>query len=169
MEHDGEKHLSRGSAKQLSLTVFFADCYHRVRPVTYGYRVSLTCHLLLEGEPKALLSSRPSAALSKAVRGFFETPVTKSWCNEPLPPRERLVYLLDHQYTQSSLRWEALKQDDALRQVAEELDCEVFLALADVHETWGCVDEFDRRGRGATVGITGTRRLRVTRRALPPV
>ena len=151
IEHDGEKHISRGSAKQLSLTAFFADCYHRVKPVTDGYRVALTYHLLLEGEPKARVPSKPSAALTKAVRQFFETPVTKSWRNEPDPPPERLVYLLDHQYTQSSLRWEALKQDDApraaaLRQVAEELDCELFLALADVHETWDCVDDSDRRG-----------------------
>ncbi|TVS18723.1 MAG: 2OG-Fe(II) oxygenase [Gammaproteobacteria bacterium] len=150
IEHDGEKLVSRGSAKHLSLTAFFADCYHRVKPVTEGYRVSLTYHLLLEGEPAALVAPRPVAALTHAVRQFFETPVEKSWRKEPDPPPERLVYLLDHQYTQRSLRWEALKQDDALRaaalrQVAEELECEVFLALADVHETWDCVDEIDRR------------------------
>lgn len=149
IEHDGETHISRGSAKQLSLTAFFADCYHRVKPVTDGYRVALTYQLLLEGEPKAVVPLKPAAALTEAVRQFFETPLSSSWRDEPLPPPERLVYLLNHQYTRRSLRWETLKQDDALRaaalrEVAAEIDCEAFLALADVHETWDCVDEFDR-------------------------
>lgn len=42
--------------------------------------------------------------------------------------------------------WDRLKGADrarapALREVARRLECEVFLALADVHETWSCEDE----------------------------
>ncbi len=62
-------------------------------------------------------------------------------------PPDRLVYLLDHEYTQRGLRWNRLKNSDAqraiaLQEVARELDCEIFLALADVHETWSCEDEY---------------------------
>src|ERR1051325_8901643 len=35
---------------------------------------------------------------------------------------------------------------DLLRDVAERLDCEVVLALADVHETWSCEDEWEYGG-----------------------
>jgi hypothetical protein len=62
-------------------------------------------------------------------------------------PSNRLVYLLDHAYTQRGLRWNRLKNSDpqraiALQQVARELDCEILLALADVHKTWSCEDEY---------------------------
>jgi hypothetical protein len=62
------------------------------------------------------------------------------------------VYLLDHEYTQAGLSWQGLKNGDApraalLREVAERLDCEVVLALADVHETWSCEDDWGS-GRG---------------------
>jgi hypothetical protein len=65
---------------------------------------------------------------------------------KPEPPADRLVYLLDHQYTQKGLSWSHLKNADARRvaalgEVARRLDCEIALALADVHETWSCEDE----------------------------
>ena len=64
-------------------------------------------------------------------------------------PPDRLVYLLDHEYTRRGLQWNRLKNADAqraaaLQEVARELDCEIFLALADVHETWSCEDEIFR-------------------------
>lgn len=36
----------------------------------------------------------------------------------------------------------------ALRQVAQRLDCEILLSLADVHETWACEEEDGRGYRG---------------------
>ena len=51
-------------------------------------------------------------------------------------------------YTRRSLAWHRLKSADAtraaaLRDVAQRLDCEIFLALADVHESWSCDDEHE--------------------------
>jgi hypothetical protein len=89
--------------------------------------------------------------LTAAVREYFAVPIAKRYNqSEPVPP-ERFVYLLDHQYTQRSLSWSHLKNGDrarvaALRAAAERLDCECFLALAEVHETWLCEDD-DLRGR----------------------
>ncbi len=70
------------------------------------------------------------------------------------------MYLLDHEYTQRSLAWNLLKaadrkRVDVLRTAASELDCECHLALADVHEVWGCdsdeypYDGFRRSRRGS--------------------
>ena len=66
--------------------------------------------------------------------------------SSPPSPPDRLVYLLDHEYTQKSLGWSRLKGADrqrgaALRQVADRLGAEVYLALADVHESWSCEEE----------------------------
>jgi hypothetical protein len=60
--------------------------------------------------------------------------------------------LLDHEYTQKGLSGRALKNGDAvraglLREVAARLDCEIVLALADVHETWSCEDDWGTFGR----------------------
>ena len=58
-----------------------------------------------------------------------------------LDPPNRLVYLLDHEYTQRGLNWNRLKGVDAeraalLRAAAERAGCEAVLALAEVKETW---------------------------------
>jgi len=58
------------------------------------------------------------------------------------------------------LGWSRLKNSDApraaaLREVAQRLDCEIVLALADAHETWSCEDEYDqgyRYGRRRSYG-----------------
>ena len=88
------------------------------------------------------------------MRDYFVTPRPARgplWPPEPAP--ERLVYLLDHEYTQNGLSWRALKNGDAvraslLREVADRLDCEIVLALADVHETWSCEDDWGSSGYG---------------------
>ena len=89
---------------------------------------------------------RRSDELAASLRRFFTPPRWKG-DDESRSPPDRLVYLLDHEYTQQGLRWNLLKNADAkrvavLRQAAEELDCQVFLALADVHETWACEEPY---------------------------
>ncbi|MDH4353855.1 MAG: 2OG-Fe(II) oxygenase, partial [Actinomycetota bacterium] len=64
---------------------------------------------------------------------------------DPGAPPDRLIYLLDHEYTERGMSWSRLKGDDALRggvlrAVADELDLEVVPALADVHEVWDCIE-----------------------------
>jgi hypothetical protein len=59
---------------------------------------------------------------------------------DPDPPN-RLVYLLDHEYSQRGLNWNRLKGADAeraelLRAAAEGAGCEAVLALSEVKETW---------------------------------
>src|SRR5947207_6756541 len=93
----------------------------------------------------------------RSIERHFETLRPPRWSQDPRrEPPDRLVYLLDHQYTQRGLAWSRLKSSDAaraaaLREVAQRLDCEIFLALADVHESWSCEDDEGpygyRRGR----------------------
>lgn len=133
------------ATKDLSLLAFYADCRHEVKPVEAGYRITLTYHLLYRGAAGARVPLRLPAVerLCASVKAYFSTPVAIRY-STPTPQRpDRLIYLLDHEYTQKSLGWSRLKNADrlraaALRQVAERLDCEVYLALADVHESWSC-------------------------------
>jgi hypothetical protein len=157
VEHQGEsRSLPRlkSQATDLSLIAFYADCRHEVTPVKSGHRVVLSYQLhLAESTDVALPAVRPGAveALAARVRAYFETPIDERWSRGVPRPPERLVYLLDHEYSERSLSWGRLKGADRVRvgalcQVAEHLDCECHLTLADVSATWDCYPEFERRG-----------------------
>ena len=162
IEHHDERVSYRGSSTQLVLVAFYSDCRHEVRPVTSGYRAALTFNLFLDNvtHRRERAASKPVDSLVELAREHFATPREPRWARQAEPPPDRLVYLLDHEYTQKGLSWRALKNGDAvraelLRAVAERLDCEIVLALADVHESWSCEDNggydgyrYGRRRRG---------------------
>jgi hypothetical protein len=142
VHHHDEKVTFADRGEDLALTAFYADCHHEVLPVTAGFRIVLTYNLILAERAVPAVGageSKEIELLARGIRGHFEA-------------HDRLVYLLDHQYTESGLAWSALKNGDAvraarLREVARRLDSEIFLALADVHESWQCEDEHWSRGR----------------------
>lgn len=154
VEHRGESVTYRGSKERLSFVAFYADCQHEVRPVKEGYRVVLTYNVMLQaagataGDGAAETAPETVEALAGQLCEHFETPLPPPRWDQDAPPGEapnRLVYLLDHQYTERGLRWHRLKGEDAaraaaLRAAAEECDCELVLALAEVHEKWGCFE-----------------------------
>jgi hypothetical protein len=154
VQHHKEKMVFKGAARgptDLSLLAFYADCHHEVKPVGSGYRITLTYRLLSRGGAADPASLRTSAVdrLAASVEAYFSTPVAPAYGRGAPERPDRLVYLLDHEYTQKSLGWTHLKNADrlrvaALRQVADRLHCEAYLALADVHESWMCEeDEWD--------------------------
>jgi hypothetical protein len=151
VEQHGEVMTFGGSRNDLQVVAFYADCRHEVRPVTSGARVVLTYNLLTKGVAATKpphIEPRTLDALTAALQHHFGTPLKDRFGGNAAPP-DRLVYLLDYEYTARGLRWDLLKGADAaramaLRTAAERLDCEMFLAQADVHETWECeTDPYD--------------------------
>jgi 2-oxoglutarate-Fe(II)-dependent oxygenase superfamily protein len=139
--HNEEWKAYRGSKTALSLVAFYADCRHEVLRVTSGYRITLTYNLLLHGD-----TSRPEgddgtvAELADLLREHFSTPVPRYYGGPASDPPNRLVYLLDHEYTPRGLTWRRLKGADAsrvalLRSAADRAGCESVLALADIKTT----------------------------------
>jgi len=139
--HNEEWKAYRGSKTALSLVAFYADCRHEVLRVTSGYRITLTYNLLLHGD-----TSRPEgedgtvAELADLLREHFSTPVPRYYGGPATDPPNRLVYLLDHEYTPRGLSWRRLKGADAsrvalLRTAAGKAGCEAVLALADIKTT----------------------------------
>ena len=109
--------------------------------MTSGYRITLTYNLLLHGD-----TSRPEgddgtvAELTDLLREHFSTPVSRYYGGPAADPPNRLVYLLDHEYTPRALKWSRMKGADAsrvslLRVAANRADCEAILALADIKTT----------------------------------
>lgn len=177
VQHRQEKKVFRGAgraSKDLSLLAFYADCHHEVKPVRSGFRIVLTYHLLRRGTPTSLATLAPAVVerLTRSVESYFATPIVERYARTPPQKPDRLIYLLDHEYTERSLSWDHFKNADrvrvaALREVAERLDCEAFLALADVHETWSCDDDWSdyggrRRGRRAYEDDADTGEHRLT-------
>lgn len=160
VEHGGRRVSYRGSASRLSFVAFYADCRHEVRPVKEGYRVVLTYNLLLRGEAGVFTDEELVEELAEELAIYFDSPRPPRWGRGDDPPRDppnRLVYLLDHAYTERGLDWKSLKGSDArratmLRAAGERYGCETALALAEIEETWQCMepgwdDHWTRRHR----------------------
>ena len=152
--HNEEWKAYRGSKTALSLVAFYADCRHEVLKVESGYRITLTYNLLLHGD-----TSRPAgddgtvAELADLLREHFSTPVPRYYGGSAADPPNRLVYLLDHEYTPRGLTWRRLKGADAsrvalLRTAADQAGCEAVLALADVKTTHGAFPADEGYGYG---------------------
>jgi predicted 2-oxoglutarate/Fe(II)-dependent dioxygenase YbiX len=147
VEHNEESKTYWGSRAALSLVAFYADCRHEVLKVKSGYRITLTYNLLLHGT-----TTRPDGddgtvdELTELLREHFITPVPQYYgrsATDPDPPN-RLVYLLDHEYTPRGLNWRRLKGADAsrvalLRTAADKAGCEAVLALADIRTSHGAI------------------------------
>ncbi|MEO6493316.1 MAG: 2OG-Fe(II) oxygenase [Ilumatobacteraceae bacterium] len=155
VEHRKRSVRYSGSATALTFVAFYADTRHEVLPVETGHRVVLTYNLLLTGDTAAshVGETHAEAAAELLHRHFAQAPPPR-WHNDHQAndPPDRLVVLLDHQYTERGLRWSHLKGDDAtrvetLRAAAQLADCEIALGQADVHETRECYDDAPPRRR----------------------
>ena len=164
--HDKSKVLGKVARGRtdVRLLAFYADCRHEVKPVRSGYRITLTFHLLHRGiaGDRASLPAPAVERLATSVRAYFATPLVERYSTAPPQKPDRLIYLLDHEYSEKSLAWHRLKSADrlhaaALEQVAERLDCELFLAIADVHESWSCDGDDEWYGYGRRSSRRGLR------------
>src|SRR5215470_19436777 len=140
IDHAGESTAYRASKEELTFVAFYADCRHQVTPVRSGYRVTLTFNLLVGAEAPAS-EAAPATELAHCLTGHFTTPAIPRYGSRDRGLPNRLVFLLDHEYTQRGLTWRRLKGADAeraalLRAAAKQAGCEAVLALAEVKETW---------------------------------
>ncbi|KAF2231683.1 hypothetical protein EV356DRAFT_569412 [Viridothelium virens] len=98
----------------LSILAWYADVIHEVKPVTSGYRLVLTYNLVKE---HTFSEELPTAA-NIDNRGENLQTIFRAWNVEVAANRETpkfLCYLLEHDYTDSSLCWRNLKATDQRR------------------------------------------------------
>ncbi|KIG16241.1 hypothetical protein DB30_04853 [Enhygromyxa salina] len=126
---------TKRGAEQLDLIAFYSDCQHEIRPVTTGHRVALVYRLGFEAKSsraqEPVVGGQAIEQLERAVAEHFELGA------------EKLVVLLDHEYTPRNLGWSRLKHGDHIRaaslcEVGANLELDIHLALADIHEAWQC-------------------------------
>jgi len=156
VEHQGTKkqfHSSRYALDKLAFIAFYADCYHEVKPIKSGYRVVLSYNLVLDNKADLPNISMDTGTLTSALKDYFsdQSDVAQPSYQKKTP--KKLVYLLDHSYTQKGLSWQQLKSVDrprvaALRDAADSLGLDIHLALADMQEAWQCeIDYYHYRDR----------------------
>ncbi len=146
------KHYPSTSTPENKLTfiAFYADCPHQVKKVTEGYRVAMTYNLILENSgddtAESVIEKQSQRSLDKAIAHYFsQTEPSDSYYSRQC---NKLVYLLDHQYSPKGIKWGNLKSKDKIRvqalcETAKQNDLEIFLTLADIQETWDCQVEYD--------------------------
>jgi 2OG-Fe(II) oxygenase superfamily len=101
--HNEEWKAYRGSTA-LSLVAFYADCRHEVLRVKSGYRITLTYNLLHGDTSRPAGDEGAVAELAELLREHFRTPVPRYYGGPAADPPNRLVYLLDHEYTAATVR-----------------------------------------------------------------
>lgn len=137
--------IRNSTDRLLRLFAFYATCEHEVRPVTEGHRVVLSFHLLFKSaKPASPIPTEPDPLVRDSLNTFFNPKPDSAHPHARQP--EKLVFLLDHDYSQRSLAWQQLKGVDhvhaaALQVVGDALGMETHLALVKVNEIWDASDD----------------------------
>ena len=119
---------------ELAFAAFYADCTHEIRPVTAGHRLSLVFNLCLRPGDK----STPRKAPDHGEQIDLIAKRLVAWRGED-DAAEKLVWLLDHEYSEAGLSFDTLKNADAARAqvlaaAADRADCELHAAIVHIEE-----------------------------------
>ena len=131
-----------------SWSAWFSDVFHEVLPVTAGHRLVLTYNLIADRSktcvPAAPEGMNDSIVALQQLSRHWETNLTVPSSSHP----RFLLYKLKHQYTQASLKLNALKGQDLNRtrllyEVAIEQGATLYLAnlKKTLHKDDDCDDE----------------------------
>lgn len=136
VKHQNKQHVFFGSRNPdfIKCVMFYSDCQHEIKKVTEGFRIALTYNVVLLS-PEIVSSTNVNQDLHDAVSSYF---------NGATKPK-RLIYYLNHNYSEHSLKWNLLKGTDrkealALFAVAKQQGRVPCLALLDYSETYDVED-----------------------------
>ncbi len=121
-------------ASELAFAAFYADCPHEVRPVVSGHRLVLIFNLCLRVGAEALPEGAPDYGKeADAIANRLA-----AWSDDE-GAVDKIVWLLDHAYSESGLSFDSLKSADASRAralvpAADRADCELYAAILNVQE-----------------------------------
>ena len=123
-----------GDPGEMAYAAFYADCVHSTKPVRTGHRVSLVYNLVVEPGSHSILATSPdtSPQAREAAR------ILSTWAETEVHPR-KLVWLLEHDYSEAGLGVESLKGIDAsvartLAWATKSSDCALHLAILRIEE-----------------------------------
>ncbi len=123
--------LNAGEPSELAFAAFYADCLHEVRPLAEGHRIALIFNLFL-GSSGDTAGAPDYSDLAAPVAECLAR-----WRDEG--STDKLVWLLDHEYSEGGLSFDTLKNADAtvaqvLGDAAARVDCELHAAVLRIEE-----------------------------------
>ena len=127
--------LAAEDPAELPYAAFYADCEHETLPVHEGNRVSLVYNLVLQGSDSAFFARAPDHCKRvEVVSGLLG-----EWGRAASPEADKIVWLLEHDYSEAGLSFATLKGVDAevgrvLRNAAEIADCALHAATVHISE-----------------------------------
>ncbi|MFL5256300.1 MAG: 2OG-Fe(II) oxygenase [Rhodopila sp.] len=141
--------LHRDDPAEIGFAAFYADCVHEILPVTEGNRLTLAYNLLRPGRGKPPEPPGYDREQARLVSLLQQWSKAKDSPTEDTP--DKVIYILEHAYTQAELDFAALKGIDAavagvLAAAAGQAECDLHLALLTVEES-GMAEYADRPRR----------------------
>ena len=141
VRHRGEEsrlNLNVTDPSEIAYAAFYADCRHEVLPVTSGCRLTLIYNLLRTDQSQPL--EPPDYGSEQSRLADWLRTWGESLKDEENDVPQKLIYPLEHAYTQAELSFAALKGADAARgtaavAAAEQADCDLHLALITIEES----------------------------------
>ena len=145
--------MNAGEPSELAFAAFYADCTHEVRPVTEGHRLSLVFNLCVRAGDSDTPREAPdySEQVDEIAKRLVEWRHTED-------AADKLVWLLEHEYSEAGLSFDALKNADAalaktLARAADRADCELYAAIVHIEEHGDATFEGDYLDGWDTDGI----------------
>ena len=151
--------MTADEPSELPFAAFYADCPHEVLPVTEGHRVSLVFNLFLDSAGRGPGAPDYSSLLAPVAECLAEWRAESvdqdSEEQDSEETGDKIVWLLEHEYSEDGLSFATLKNTDAavagvLREAAARAGCEFLAAVLRIHEYgtpdlhmdyWGDVEE----------------------------
>ena len=139
-EREAVVDLHTEEPSELAFAAFYADCVHEIRPVTAGHRIVLVYHLVVRGAAAAVLRAAPDFGAQEEQIGAQ----LRNW-EATSAAGDKLVWLLEHQYSEAGLSFDVLKNADGalgrvLARAAQRANHVLFAAILSIYE-WGTVDD----------------------------
>lgn len=137
VRHAGEEttiEMNAAEPSELAYAAFYADCSHEVLPVRRGHRLSLVFNLRVR--PDDTETPRAAPDYREDVKRVGEA--LRVW-STGTEYSEKIVWILDHDYTEAGLSFDTLKNNDravadVLAPAAERSGCELHAAILNVWE-----------------------------------
>ncbi len=126
--------VSATEPSELAFVAFYADCLHETRPVRDGHRIVLVFNLCVKPDDK----ETPRTAADHLQTTGRATHLLSAW-RESAVNTEKLVWVLEHEYSEGGLAFNTLKGADAavarmLESATEQSDCVLYAAVVHVEE-----------------------------------
>jgi hypothetical protein len=158
-EYSYSNSLNKYSEKEQGLhctwVAFFADCEHELLPVRDGCRIALAFNLMFSGKKKPILPGKKDVDEEEEeeeeeaekfsatiLREHLDATFRAMRLDTHLTDYTSIGILLDHHYTQSSIKKEYLKGKDVqlyylFQMVNDQYDIELLLIKTETEELWG--------------------------------